>query len=84
LDFVLQDMTAFDVLDDLKADPATRDIPVIIVTSLDLSPHERERLARQTEVILSKDSLSREIAIRRIRDALTKADIGSERRNQLS
>jgi hypothetical protein len=36
----------------------------------------RERLARQTEVILSKDSLSRELAINRIRDALRKADVG--------
>lgn len=73
LDFVLQDMTAFDVLDELKADPLTRSIPVIVVTSLDLDQQERERLLQQTEVILSKESLSREIAIRRIRDALRKA-----------
>jgi signal transduction histidine kinase/CheY-like chemotaxis protein len=73
LDFVLQDMNAFDVLDELKADPLTRAIPVIVVTSLDLDPQERERLLQQTEVILSKESLSREIAIRRIRDALRKA-----------
>jgi signal transduction histidine kinase/CheY-like chemotaxis protein len=73
LDFVLQDMNAFDVLDELKADPLTRSIPVIVVTSLDLDQQERERLLQQTEVILSKESLSREIAIRRIRDALRKA-----------
>ena len=30
LDFVLEDMTAFDVLDELKADPRTREIPVIL------------------------------------------------------
>jgi signal transduction histidine kinase/CheY-like chemotaxis protein len=84
LDFVLQDMTAFDVLDELKADPMTRPIPVIIVTSLDLDQQDRERLLRQTETILSKESLSREIAIRRIRDALRKADVGSNRTNHLS
>ena len=66
-------MNAFDVLDELKADPLTRPIPVIVVTSLDLDQQERERLLQQTEVILSKESLSREIAIRRIRDALRKA-----------
>jgi signal transduction histidine kinase/response regulator RpfG family c-di-GMP phosphodiesterase len=84
LDFVLQDMTAFDVLDELKSDPLTRSIPVIVVTSLDLDQQERERLLQQTEVILSKQSLSREIAIRRIRDALRKADVGSSRTNHLS
>ena len=84
LDFVLQDMTAFDVLDELKSDPLTRPIPVIVVTSLDLDQQERDRLLQQTEVILSKESLSREIAIRRIRDALRKADVGSNRTNLLS
>ena len=76
LDFLLQGTTAFDVLDELKADPLTRHIPVIIVTSHVLDARDRERLAQQTEVILSKDSLSRELAINRIRDALRKAGVG--------
>jgi CheY-like chemotaxis protein len=76
LDFLLKGTTAFDVLDELKADPLTRHIPVIIVTSHVLEAGDRERLARQTEVILSKDSLSRELAINRIRDALSKAGVG--------
>lgn len=76
LDFLLKGTTAFDVLDELKADPLTRHIPVIIVTSHVLEAGDRERLARQTEVILSKDSLSRELAINRIRDALRKAGVG--------
>jgi signal transduction histidine kinase/CheY-like chemotaxis protein len=76
LDFLLQDMTAFDVLDDLKGDPRTRGIPVVIITSHLLDPHERERLAAETQAILSKDSLSRELAINRIRDALQKAGVG--------
>jgi len=84
LDFILQDMTAFDVLDELKSDPLTRPIPVIVVTSLDLDQQERDRLLQQTEVILSKESLSREIAIRRIRDALRKADVRSNRTHHLS
>jgi hypothetical protein len=57
---------------------------VIVVTSLDLDQQERERLLQQTEVILSKESLSREIAIRRIRDALRKADVRSNRTTHLS
>lgn len=76
LDFLLQETTAFDVLDELKADPLTRHIPVIIVTSHTLNAQDRERLARQSEVILSKESLSKELAINRIRDALNKAGVG--------
>ena len=77
LDFLLQGTTAFDVLDELKADPLTRTIPVIIITAHTLEPQDRERLANQTDVILSKESLSRELAINRIRDALRKAGVGS-------
>ena len=77
LDFLLRDVTAFDVLDDLKADPRTRGIPVVIVTSHVLEPSERERLVAETEAILSKDSLSRELAIHRIRDALRKAGVST-------
>jgi len=76
LDFLLREMNAFDVLDELKGDARTRDIPVIIITSHALEPEERKRLEADTEVILSKQSLSREIAINRIRDALRKAGVG--------
>jgi signal transduction histidine kinase/CheY-like chemotaxis protein len=77
LDFLLRDMTAFDVLDELKADPRTRTIPVIVVTSHVLDATERSRLAADTEAILSKENLSRELAINRIRDALGKAGVAT-------
>jgi signal transduction histidine kinase/CheY-like chemotaxis protein len=77
LDFLLRDMTAFDVLDELKADPRTRSIPVIVVTSHILDASERRRLAADTEAILSKENLSRELAINRIRDALGKAGVAT-------
>lgn len=73
LDFVMPQMTAFEVLDELKCDPRTRSIPVIVNTSKDLSDDERGRLAADTQAVLSKQSLSREIAISRIREALEKA-----------
>ena len=77
MDFLLQDMTAFDVLDELKADPRTRDMPVILQTSHELKEDERTRLARETAAILAKHTLSREVAITRIRDALSKAGLGA-------
>jgi CheY-like chemotaxis protein len=73
-------MTAFDVLDELKADPRTRGIPVVVVTSHLLDTDQRARLAAETQAILSKDSLSRELAINRIRDALQQAGVGGRPR----
>ena len=70
LDFLLEKGTAFDVLDELKANPRTRSIPVIIVTSQVLDDAERKLLAAGTEAVISKQNLARELAINRIRDAL--------------
>ena len=67
-------MTAFDVLDELKADPRTRAIPVVIITSHLLDADERRRLTEESEAIISKNTLTRELAINRIRDALRKAE----------
>jgi CheY-like chemotaxis protein/two-component sensor histidine kinase len=75
LDFLLEEATAFDVLDDLKADPRTRAIPVIIVTSHVLDDRARKLLAAGTEAVISKQNLSRELAINRIRDALRKGGL---------
>jgi signal transduction histidine kinase/CheY-like chemotaxis protein len=75
LDFLLEEWTAFDVLDQLKADPYTRSIPVIIVTSQQLSADDVRRLSENTQTILSKEHLSRELAIHRIRDALRNAGV---------
>ena len=58
LDFLLQDTTAFDVLDELKADPRTRSIPVVIVTSHELDRDTRSRLAARTRAIVQKKDLS--------------------------
>ncbi len=73
LDFVMPDMGAFDVIDELKKDPLTRGIPIIIHTSKNLAEEERRRLEAEASAILSKQSLSREIAIGRIREALNHA-----------
>ena len=73
LDFVMPEMSAFDVLDELKKDPVTRNIPVVIHTSKTLDEDERKRLNAEASAILSKQSLSREIAIARIREALQKS-----------
>jgi CheY-like chemotaxis protein len=77
LDFVMPQMIAFDVLDGLKSDPATRRIPVIVNTSKDLSSDERQRLARETAAVFSKQTLSRDVVIARIREALQMSGAGT-------
>ncbi len=72
LDLIMPEMSGFEVLDQLKSDPATRDIPVIIYTGKDLEAEERRRLTEGAVAILSKEATSREIAIARIGEALAK------------
>jgi signal transduction histidine kinase/CheY-like chemotaxis protein len=74
LDFILDHgHTAFDVLERLKTDTRTRDIPVVVVTSKDLSDDDRARLALQTKAVVAKQMLSREVAIRSIRETIAPA-----------
>jgi signal transduction histidine kinase/CheY-like chemotaxis protein len=68
LDLDMPDISGFEVLSLLKADPATQAIPVTIVTSLDLSESDRQKLARQACAIINKSELSRA----RIDDLLSK------------
>ncbi|MFL6650726.1 MAG: ATP-binding protein [Sulfurifustaceae bacterium] len=51
LDLGMPDLDGFVVLEKLKADPATREIPVIIHTARPLTQAERSRLAAATAII---------------------------------
>jgi signal transduction histidine kinase len=59
LDLRMPGLNGFDVLRELVADPATRGIKVVIVTSSVLDAADRERLA-PAAAVLSKDEVSRE------------------------
>jgi signal transduction histidine kinase/CheY-like chemotaxis protein len=63
LDLTMPGMSGFDVLDALKNDLATTDIPVVICTSRILTESERVQLAGRTAAIVSKgDTGDKEIA----------------------
>jgi signal transduction histidine kinase/CheY-like chemotaxis protein len=75
LDLTMPDMTGFEVLDRLKADPITRDIPVIIYTSKILDEEDRERLAMGTAAVLSKATGPKDEMLATIREALIRAGL---------
>ncbi|MBM3302276.1 MAG: response regulator, partial [Deltaproteobacteria bacterium] len=72
LDLMMPQMSGFEVLTRLKADPRTAHIPVIIVTSKKLDDEEHKELAKSASAILSKHASSREQTIRQLRNTLQK------------
>ena len=58
LDLMMPGRTGFEVLDELKADPATREIPVVIVTSRTLTRMERDELRPNVLEIVGKQDLA--------------------------
>ena len=71
LDLVMPDLHGTDVLHRLRADPATRDIPAIVLTSQSLDREERERLLAGASAVLSKGEVTRENLAAAIRAAVT-------------
>jgi signal transduction histidine kinase/CheY-like chemotaxis protein len=71
LDLRMPEMSGFEALERLKADPATRDILVIVITSKLVEPEERQLLDGKVVTILSKAAASREVLIGSIQQALS-------------
>jgi len=57
LDLMIPRVDGFEVLRTLRAQPATRDLPVIVVTAKDLTEEDRTRLARSAEQVILKQAL---------------------------
>ncbi|QEL20227.1 ATP-binding protein [Limnoglobus roseus] len=80
LDLMMPDLSGFDTLDQLKADPDTRDTPVFVYTSHTPSAAEQARLAGKVAGILAKaPTASREAAGRVVWEALEHAGIAPPR-----
>jgi PAS domain S-box-containing protein len=67
LDIMMPEMDGFQFMAELQANPAWRHIPVLVVSSLDLTARDRQRLNLGVERIFSKASFSPEDLAAQIR-----------------
>jgi signal transduction histidine kinase/CheY-like chemotaxis protein len=70
LDLFLPNGSGLDVVDELKKDTRTRDIPVLIVSAQPFDGGLHEKLSAVTAGVVEKKDLSRDEALKRIREAL--------------
>jgi len=80
LDLGMPDLSGFEVLENLKRDPDTTKIPVIIHTSKILDAGERSLLQEAVDIV-SKNAQSREVAMASFTQAFAKAglQVGGEK-----
>lgn len=69
-DLMMPDIDGFSVINALKSDPKTADIPIIVLTAKELTVQERERLSGQIDSLLQKGSFMDEELLQSIVDAL--------------
>ena len=70
LDLVMPGMDGFEFLDELRGNEAWQAIPVVALTSKDLSPEERSHLTGRVERILQKGAYSRDALLAEVRKAV--------------
>ncbi|MCC7446038.1 MAG: threonine synthase [Anaerolineae bacterium] len=69
-DLMMPDFDGFKIIDALKSDDNTRNIPIIVLTAKELTVQERERLSGQIERLLQKGSFMDEDLLQSIVEAL--------------
>ena len=70
LDLVMPGMDGAAVLDKLRSNESTAAIPVVVITSKDLSAAELERLSSGVSAILSKGGLDRDLVLKELVQSL--------------
>jgi CheY-like chemotaxis protein len=76
LDIVMPDLTGFEVLREMRHDPSTKDIPVVIHTSKELSAQEVEYLSSMGAVIFPKREFGGDSGTQKLREILATVGIG--------
>ncbi len=72
LDLMMPDMDGFQLLAQMQKHATLREIPVIVITAIDLSAEDHARLNSGIEMVLRKGSFSPDILVQRVRLAVDK------------
>ncbi len=70
LDLIMPELDGFGVLDAMRSEASTRDIPVIVLTGQVLTENDMEQLNRGVTTVLSKGVFSREETLKHVETAL--------------
>jgi len=70
LDLMMPEMDGFAFAAEVRRHPEWRSIPIVVITSQDLSSDDRRRLNGNVEKILRKDGDSRQTLLEQVRDLL--------------
>jgi len=73
-DLTMPEMDGFALLEELKKDPITAKIPVIVVSAKDLTPEDKSRLASQATSIWAKGAFSTQDLVEHVVETLSKTD----------
>jgi signal transduction histidine kinase/CheY-like chemotaxis protein len=71
LDLIMPVMNGFEFAAAVRQHPEWRSIPIIVITSQDLTSDDRRRLNGYVQTILQKQGASRHSLLQQVRDALT-------------
>ena len=67
LDLMMPGMSGFEVAESLKDDPATANIPILVLTSKDLSAADRRDLQTKVTSVVPKGKSARDQLLREIK-----------------
>ncbi len=56
-DLMMPGIDGFGLVEELKLDPRTKNIPVVVVSAKDITPEERKRLNGHIEAVFQKSSM---------------------------
>jgi Na+/proline symporter/signal transduction histidine kinase/CheY-like chemotaxis protein len=71
LDLMMPEVDGFSFIFQLRENPAWQEIPVVILSAMEITPEDRQRLNGHVEQILKKSSSSREDVLNQIRMIIT-------------
>ncbi len=74
LDLMMPEVDGFAVLEDLKREPDTRNIPVVVITAKELTVEEQQQLNGQVEVLLRKGLFTEQELLEDLGKALSRIE----------